>query len=262
MKRKDNLRNGITISIFLLILIFVCTIFCLTFCRDNAIEPYDSAIETTTITSITAETSSSISTETTTEETTSVTTLTETTSTTTTTPVTENTTTITTQEVTTSQLITTPTTITSVLTTELTGSDSFLQTAMTTTETTALIEQTPSGLYLQFVKTFNHGTYYAYGEPRCGGSGRQLIDCITGEGNVKGSIASRYLYENYGYNYNGKRTLVYLEVEDYPTMDGYYYLDDSNAAGYNDVIDFFFLYDYNCPFELQGVVKVDCYIVL
>lgn len=123
------------------------------------------------------------------------------------------------------------------------------------------VEDTPSGLQIQFVKTFSRGTYYAYGGPRSGGSGRQLIDCSYGDGGIKGSIASWYLYNNYGYNYNGKRTTVYLEVDGYPQMNGLYYLDDSCAPGYNDVIDFFFLYNSNCPFQCQGVVKVNCSIV-
>lgn len=126
---------------------------------------------------------------------------------------------------------------------------------------TAPIEETPSGPTMQFVKTFTRGTYYAYGGPRRGGSGRQLIDCSQGSGGIKGSIASRYLYENYGYNYNGKRTMVYLEIEGYSSMNGYYYLDDSNAVGHNNVIDFFYLRNSNCPFQYQGVVKVQCYIV-
>lgn len=111
-----------------------------------------------------------------------------------------------------------------------------------------------------YVKNFSRGTYYAYGGPRCGGSGRQLIDCSYGDGNVKGSIASSYLYYNYGYNYNGKRTMVYLEVAGYPSMAGYYYLDDCDA-GNPEVIDFFYLYNSNCQFQYQGVVSVDCYIV-
>ena len=37
-----------------------------------------------------------------------------------------------------------------------------------------------------------------------------------GNDKVKGSIASWYLYKNYGYKYNGKRTTVYLEVKGYP----------------------------------------------
>lgn len=111
-----------------------------------------------------------------------------------------------------------------------------------------------------YVKNFSRGTYYAYGGPRKGGSGRQLIDCSQGDGTVKGSIASSYLYNNYGYNYNGKRTMVYLEISGYPSMAGYYYLDDSDAGNPN-VIDFFYLYNSNCQFQYQGVVSVDCYIV-
>lgn len=111
-----------------------------------------------------------------------------------------------------------------------------------------------------YVKNFSRGAYYAYGGPRKGGSGRQLIDCSQGDGTVKGSIASSYLYHNYGYNYNGKRTMVYLEISGYPSMTGYYYLDDSDAGNPN-LIDFFYLYNSNCQFQYQGVVSVDCYIV-
>ena len=103
------------------------------------------------------------------------------------------------------------------------------------------------------------GTYYAYGGPRHGGSGRNLIDCSYGDGNVKGSIASRYFYSNYGYNYNGKRTMVYLEVSGYPQMNGYYYVDD--CCGSYNVIDFFYIYNSNCPFQYQGVTSVNAYIV-
>lgn len=113
---------------------------------------------------------------------------------------------------------------------------------------------------MSYVKNFSRGTYYAYGGARYGGSGRNLIDCSCGDGTVKGSIASSYLYNNYGYNYNGKRTMVYLEISGYPSMNGYYYLDDSDA-GNSNVIDFFYLSNGNCQFQYQGVVSVDCYIV-
>lgn len=125
---------------------------------------------------------------------------------------------------------------------------------------TEYIEPIPEPGELTYVKHFTRGTYYAYGGPRKGGSQRQLIDCSIGDGTVKGSIASSYLYRNYGYNYNGKRTMVYLEINGYPQMNGYYYLDDCDAGNPN-VIDFFFLYGSNCPFQRQGVVQVDCYIV-
>lgn len=136
---------------------------------------------------------------------------------------------------------------------------------VTTTTTIPVImeeytEPVPEPGELTYVKHFTRGTYYAYGGPREGGSQRQLIDCSIGDGTVKGSIASSYLYQNYGYNYNGKRTMVYLEIEGYSQMSGYYYLDDCDA-GNSNVIDFFFLYESNCPFKEQGIVQVDCYIV-
>ena len=113
---------------------------------------------------------------------------------------------------------------------------------------------------MTYVKNFSRGTYYAYGGARYGGSGRSLIDCSYGDGTVKGSIASSYLYNTYGYNYNGKRTMVYLEVSGYSSMNGYYYLDDCDAGNPN-VIDFFYLYNSNCQFQYDGVVSVYCYIV-
>lgn len=112
-----------------------------------------------------------------------------------------------------------------------------------------------------YIKEFSRGTYYSCNKPVYGGSGRSLIDCSYGtENNVKGSIASSYLYNNYGYNYNGKRTMVYLKVNGYKSMNGYYYLDDSDA-GNSEVIDFYYHYAYNFPFQYQGVVSVSCYIV-
>ena len=117
------------------------------------------------------------------------------------------------------------------------------------------------GYPMTYVKNFSRGTYYAYGYQCTGGSGRSLIDCSYGSGGVKGSIASSYLYRNYGYNYNGKRTMVYLEISGYPSMNGYYYLDDSDAGNPN-VIDFYYPYNSNCQFQYQGVVSVDCYIVI
>ena len=42
-------------------------------------------------------------------------------------------------------------------------------------------------------------------------------------------------------------------------MNGWYYLDDSDA-GNSEVIDFFYYDNSNCQFQYQGVVQVDCYI--
>jgi hypothetical protein len=52
---------------------------------------------------------------------------------------------------------------------------------------------------------------------------------------------------NYGYNYNGKRTMVYLEVNERPDMNGYYYVDD--CCGSYSVVDFYYDYSSNCPFQ-------------
>lgn len=310
--KRDNLRTGVMISGFLLILLFVIVVFCCTFCRKQDVTTESSSsisevVELIPETETTTGTSTDVSTEqaTTTVDETTVTTLTEseTTAEVTTETFQEQTTatsqsfTITSAETiteTTSMQTTTAATTVPAATPmkasvqeiamqvwqglwgagqerkerlEAAGYDyNEVQAAvdevgktLRTTEPT--ITTTPSGLQLEFVKTFTRGTYYAYGGPRKGGSGRQLIDCSQGEGGVKGSIASRYLYDLYGYNYNGKRTMVYLEVEGYSQMNGFYYLDDSCAKGHNNVIDFFFLYNSNCPFQYQGVVKVDCSIV-
>lgn len=121
-------------------------------------------------------------------------------------------------------------------------------------------EPTPSTDNMTYVKHFTRGTYYCYGCEKYGGSGRYLYDCSYGNGNgIKGSIASSYLYNNYGYNYNGQRTTVYLEVNGYPELSGLYFVDDSDAGNWN-VIDFFYIYASNCPFANQGVVEVDCWI--
>lgn len=118
---------------------------------------------------------------------------------------------------------------------------------------------------LTYVKRFSRGTYYhTWGLASTGGSGRWLMDCSYDNGEVKGSIASSYLYSNYGYNRDG-RTKVYLEVfdkdglTDYSSMNGWYYVDDCDAWNPN-VIDFYFMYTGNCPFEMDGVVDVECYI--
>lgn len=118
---------------------------------------------------------------------------------------------------------------------------------------------------LTYVKRFSRGTYYhTWGSPSKGGSGRWLMDCSYDNGEVKGSIASSYLYNNYGYNRDG-RTKVYLEVfdkhgvNDYSSMNGWYYVDDCDAWN-PEVIDFYFMYTSNCPFEMDGVVDVECYI--
>lgn len=310
--KRDNLRTGVMISGFLLVIVFVIVIFCCTFCGKIGIQPIEpeSQLEIS-IYEITTETE--ISTDVTTESTTTVIETTSATpeeSTTTVGVVTETTyeqaATTSEELVQTSDTVvteTTPTQIYELTTTSsapvtLKGAEEIAlevwqgswgngderkerleaagydydeiqkavcevrKTFNQSTTATASIEDTPSGLKIQFVKTFSRGTYYAYGGPRVGGSQRQLIDCSQGSGGIKGSVASWELYNKYKYNYNGERTLLYLEIHGYPQMNGLYYLDDSSLEGVNDVIDFFYLYNSNCQFQNQGVVQVDCSIVL
>ena len=98
----------------------------------------------------------------------------------------------------------------------------------------------------QFIGTFQ-GTYYVYPQGTHGGSGRELIDCSIGNGEVKGSISSRSLFNQFKYNVNG-RTMVYIESESCKSLCGYYYLDDSTGEYVLGVIDFFYTSETNSPF--------------
>lgn len=120
---------------------------------------------------------------------------------------------------------------------------------------------------ITYLKSFSRGTYYSgsyYSSNPAnvkGGSGRVLIDGTIGDGTgIKGSIASNYIQRNYGYNRNGGRTLVYIECSQYPELNGTYYLDDSQGYN-NEVVDFFYYYNSNCPFQYQGVVPVEAWLV-
>lgn len=120
---------------------------------------------------------------------------------------------------------------------------------------------------LTYLKSFSRGTFYpgiAYSSDPTniiGGSGRTLLD-ETGNtmSEIKGSLASNYIYRNYGYNRNNGRTLVYIKCDAYEEMNGLYYLDDSQDYN-NEVIDFFYYYPENCPFQQAGVITVDAWLV-
>ena len=123
--------------------------------------------------------------------------------------------------------------------------------------TTSIVTESPTPSKRTLLKVFPKGTYFCYERTGVkGGSGRTLIDCSIGENNgnkvIKGSIACRYLYDLYCYNKN-ERTTVYIEVPEFPQADGYYYLDDCNGS--YDIVDFFYYYASNCPFQYQGVVS-------
>lgn len=104
------------------------------------------------------------------------------------------------------------------------------------------------------------GTYYR-GEvnPCPGGSGRMLIDCASGGMGVKGSVACRYVWSNYGYSYCGSRTVVRIEVPSYPEMNGMYYVDD--CCVYDSVVDFYYPDYSTCPFQYDGIIGCRVWLV-
>ena len=169
--------------------------------------------------------------------------------------------TTTTETTTTEETITTTTEMTTTTkdttTTEETTTTTTTTTEVTTTTTTTTVVTT-SASELTLLGSFK-GTYYAGNTVPCkGGSGRTLIDCSTGSSGIKGSVASKFVYHNYGYKRNGERTKIYIEVESIPSMTGWYYVDDCNAA--NSIIDFYYYRNSNCPFQRAGVISVKAYI--
>lgn len=173
---------------------------------------------------------------------------------------TSTTTTITTTSTTTAQ------TTESELITEFVETESVVEEFEPAVEEYELDESEPyeapqEGVPGDLIQSGMRGTYYAPGDwngySETGGSGRALMDCnYGGDGYAKGSIASGYLYNLLGYYANGGRTTVWLCVDSYPEMNGFYYLDDCSGA---DVIDFFYSANSNCQFSWAGVVSVDVY---
>ena len=158
-------------------------------------------------------------------------------------------------------MTTTTTTITSTETACTTTE--CIVTATTTPETvvvTTTEDRSCRMVYDAVHKVFSRGTYYCYPSGTIGGSGRTLIDCSVGDGIIKGSVASNYLYHELGYNLNGNRTVVYVEVPDFPEMNGLYYVDDCSAPN-DEIIDFFYTDASHCPFDGIGVVTVKCYLI-
>lgn len=122
-------------------------------------------------------------------------------------------------------------------------------------ETVVNIETTPNDKRIKVNQTFT-GTYYPGNKNNglTGGSGRSLIGCDIGGSDVVGSVACKYIYDMYGYEYSGGRTKVYLEVPQFPQMNGYYYVDDCCAG--SCVIDFYWIDPSQCPFyDPIGVAK-------
>lgn len=109
------------------------------------------------------------------------------------------------------------------------------------------------------------GSFYTGGWCTGGGSGRTLLPYNTTD-EIRGSVASYYLWNRYKYDFGG-RTKIYIEVPQFPEMNGYYYLDDCCSELLPNTIDFF-CYDSNpCPLMLPiekpiGVTfDIQCWIV-
>lgn len=109
------------------------------------------------------------------------------------------------------------------------------------------------------------GSFYTGGWCTKGGSGRTLLPYNT-TNEIRGSVASYYLWSNYKYDLGG-RTKVYIEVPQFPEMNGYYYLDDCCDKTLPTTIDFFCYESDPCPLMLPvekpvGVTfDIQCWVV-
>lgn len=142
-------------------------------------------------------------------------------------------------------------------TTETTSTTTTVTTTTTTETTTTTTTTEAPYARMQYVGEFK-GTYYRGASNPCkGGSGRELLDCTPKSDEIKGSVACRFIQEEYGYDLNG-RTIVWCEFPMLHQMDGFYYVDDA-CRDFN-VIDFYFVDYSTCPWQNDGKTTVDLYI--
>lgn len=149
----------------------------------------------------------------------------------------------------------TESTIATTSTTETTTSTTVSTTVATTTSTTyEVTELTDTMTYLgSYIATYYKGDTF----PCYGGSGRILVSCYEKSEWYKGSVASRWVYEQYGYNVNTK-TVVYIEFDNYPRMNGWYSVDDCNDN--SGIVDFYFDDYSTCPWQNDGITGVKMWI--
>ena len=84
-----------------------------------------------------------------------------------------------------------------------------------------------------------------------------LVSCYVKDDSYKGSVASRFVYENYGY-YRNDKTMVRIEFPKYPELNGWYSVDDCCAS--MNVADFYFADYSTCPWQLHGVTECRMWI--
>ena len=148
---------------------------------------------------------------------------------------------------TTTVVSTTCTTTTDILTTQGTT---------VTTNVSTTTESTPHEEYLGVFC----GTYYRGNCVPCkGGSGRWLKSCYVSDDLIRGSVACRAVYERYGYSLNGEPTVVKLKCSTHPEINGLYTVDDCCAS--LSVMDFYFEDYSRCPWQFDGVVSVEAWVV-
>ena len=157
------------------------------------------------------------------------------------------------------ELATTNTTATTTTTstTTTTATTSTTTTTNVTTVTTTTTETTVTTTYdfkdrLVYIGEFYGSYYHGKVNPCPGGSGRMLEDCTPKDSEMKGSVACRAIQETYDYYVNG-RTRVYLELQQYPEMNGWYWVDD--ACLYYDNVDFYFINYSDCPWYNDGITE-------
>ena len=131
------------------------------------------------------------------------------------------------------------------------------------TTITSVTESTTAETVTDFKDTMTYlgdfiATYYKGDSVPCyGGSGRMLVSCYEKDEWYKGSVASRWVYGQYGYNVDGKTT-VYIEFNNYPRLNGWYSVDDCNADP--GIVDFYFANYATCPWQNDGLTQVEMWI--
>ena len=146
--------------------------------------------------------------------------------------------------------------VSETLETTMTVSATCTTAIITTTEVTTTTESIPHEEYLGVFR----GTYYRGNCVPCkGGSGRWLKSCYVSDDEIRGSVACRAVYERYGYSLNGNPTVVRLKCSTHPEIDGLYTVDDCCAS--LSVMDFYFEDYGRCPWQFDGVVSVEAWVV-
>lgn len=129
--------------------------------------------------------------------------------------------------------------------------------AVNSSETITFTEVTDVTDTMSYLGSFAADYYSGNTVPCCGGSGRMLVSSYEKDDWYKGSVASRYIYEQYGY-YLNEKTMVYCEFPDYPRLNGWYSVDDCNSD--SGIFDFYYADYTTCPWQNDGVTKVEVWI--